>query len=137
MAEKIEHQGIVQSVGSGGVQVLIVQNDACSACAAGSTCMAADRKEKIIDAQPLNDMQVGDEVRVTIERRLGFKAVLLAFVIPFAIVITIVALLSEFSSLNDGIVGTIALIAMIPYYIVIALMKEKIKKQFSFYAEKL
>ena len=136
MAEKIEHEGVVTKISPEGVQVLITQNSACSTCAAGSSCMAAERKEKIIDALPLNEMQVGDAVKVTVERRLGFKAVLLAFVIPFAIVITIVALLTKLTLLGDGLTGTIALATLIPYYIIIALMKDKLKKQFSFYAEK-
>lgn len=137
MAEKIEHQGIVQSVDKQGVRVMIVQNAACSTCAAGSSCMAAERKEKIIDALPLDDLKEGDEVRVLIERRLGFKAVLLAFVLPFILVISLVALLSRLTDLGDAWAGTIALAALIPYYLVIAFFRDRIKKQFTFYAEKL
>jgi len=137
MAEKIEHQGIVQSVDKQGVRVVIVQNAACSTCAAGSSCMAAERKEKIIDALPLDDLKEGDEVRVLIERRLGFKAVLLAFVLPFILVISLVALLSRLTDLGDAWAGTIALAALIPYYLVIAFFRDRIKKQFTFYAEKL
>ncbi len=138
MAEKIEHQGVVQSVSRQGIRVLIVQNAACSTCAAGSSCMAAERKEKMIDALPLNDdIQVGDEVKVLIERRLGFKAVLLAFVLPFVLVILLVALLTRLTTLGDAWSGTIALSALIPYYAVIALFRDQIKKQFTFYAEKI
>lgn len=137
MPEKIEHLGVVQSVSPTGVSIRIVQNAACSTCSASKMCMASESKEKIIEAQPLGDMQAGDEVRVVIERRLGFKAVLLAFVLPFAIVISIVALLSRFTPMNDGLIGTIALLALIPYYIVIALLKNKLKKQFVFYADKI
>lgn len=137
MAEKIEHVGVVTMVSDEGVRVMITQNSACSTCAAGSSCMAAERKEKIIDALPLSDMQVGDNVIVTVERRLGFKAVLLAFVIPFVIVMITVALLTKYSTLNDGVTGTIALATLVPYYIIIALMKNRLKKQFSFYAEKI
>ena len=137
MAEKIEHQGIVQSVDKQGVRVMIVQNAACSTCAVGSSCMAAERKEKIIDALPLDDLKEGDEVRVLIERRLGFKAVLLAFVLPFILVISLVALLSRLTDLGDAWAGTIALAALIPYYLVIAFFRDRIKKQFTFYAEKL
>ncbi len=137
MSEKIEHQGVVQSVNPTGVSIMIVQNAACTTCSASKMCMASESKEKIIEAQPLSDMQAGDEVRVVIERRLGFKAVLLAFVLPFLIVISVVALFSHFSSFNDGVIGTIALLALIPYYILIALLKDKLQKQFAFYADKI
>ena len=136
MSEQIEHQGVVTEIGATGVVVKIMQTAACSACGARSSCMASESSEKFIEAQPLTEMQIGDEVQVRVARKLGFKAVLLAFVLPFLLLFGTVALLSLLTELNDGLIGTIALCTLLPYYLLVRLFRGKIEKQFVFYSEK-
>ena len=48
MSHQIEHSGVVQHVGDGHVQVLIVQTSACAACKVASYCNAAESKEMMV-----------------------------------------------------------------------------------------
>ena len=92
----IEHPGIVQTKGDGVVMVLITQSSACSSCHAKGACTAADKSEKLVEALVIdNNLEVGDAVIVYGQRKLGMKAVLWAFVIPFVILFVTLLLLQQ------------------------------------------
>jgi hypothetical protein len=77
---------------------------------------------------------------------MGWKAVLLAYVLPFVVMMLVIVLGNE--AIGNGlwaigdkqkaeaIIGTVALSAMGVYYIVLGLMKDKIQKDFAFTAKK-
>lgn len=131
----IEHEGIVQSISENSVQVLIVQNSACAGCHAQGVCTAADKTEKIIDAQAMETLQAGDKVKVYAQQRLGVKATLLAFVIPFLLIFITLAIAGMFTD-KEAVTGTIALAMLVPYYIILSFFKNKLQKEFVFYAKK-
>jgi len=137
MNKTVEHTGKIQHIDGNKVQVLIIQSSACSACHAKSTCTAADSAEKIIEAIGVDDsLKVGDEVIVHGQRSLGLKAVLLAFVIPFLLILFCLFILRYFIE-NEAISGTIALAVLIPYYIMLSFFRNKLKAKFQFYAKRL
>ena len=136
MSQDIQHQGVVVAVHAEGVQVHIEQTSACSACHAKSMCMASDKQDKYIDCLATEDLQVGDRVSVVVARKMGFRAVLLAFVLPFCLLMGLIALFDMWIA-DERISGTIALCSLIPYYGVLALCKNKMKKYFVFYAHKV
>lgn len=131
----IEHEGIIQSISGNSVQVLIVQNSACAGCHAQGVCTAADKTEKIINAQAMETLQAGDKVKVYAQQRLGLKAVLLAFVIPFLLILITLAVAGVFID-KEAVTGTIALAVLVPYYIILSFFKGKLQKEFVFYAVK-
>lgn len=136
MKDTIEHNGIIRKIDGTQVQVLIVQSTACSACHARKACMASESSEKIVDAEAIEaDMKIGDEVVVFGQRKLGMKAVLWAFVVPFLCVFATLYI-SGLLTHSEAISGTISLGILIPYYLVLSLFKDKIKQQFQFYARK-
>lgn len=134
MSSQIEHIGQVMSVDGDMAHVRIMQASACGSCAANGRCMAAEAKEKFIDCQISEPLSVGDEVLVLVEQRLGWLAICLAFVLPFFLLVGLVALLGQFMS--EGIAGTIALLSLLVYAGVLALFKGKLKRTFSFRAVK-
>ena len=131
----IEHEGIIQHISGDTVRVLIVQSAACAGCHAQGACMAADKTEKIIDAQATEPVRVGDSVTVYAQQKLGIKAVVLAFVVPFLLIFITLALTGLFTD-KETVTGTAALAVLIPYYVVLSLFKDKLKKEFVFYARK-
>lgn len=135
MAEMIEHKGVVLQQDGHMAKVRIEQVSACAACHAKGACMAADSAEKIIDCQMVEPLEVGEEVVVKVARQLGMTAVLLAFVVPFVLLLAIVFGLGQVIE-SEAITGTIALVALLPYYGILALLKGKLQKRFSFYAFK-
>ena len=134
----IKHDGIVIAVNSDNtVRVRIVQTSACSACKAKAMCASAESKEKEIEAIGDGLLAVGDEAEVMVQQKMGWKAVLLAYVLPFVVMMTVVAIGNEAIGKNgEAIIGTAALCAMGVYYIVLGFFKDKIQKDFSFTARK-
>lgn len=118
------------------VLVEIVQQAACAACKAKSMCSASESKVKEIEAWILEPMTVGERVEVAVEKRLGWKAVLLAFVLPFCLLLGLVALLPRWID-NEAIVGTIAIVSLAPYYLILKLFNGRLEKEYKFVARKL
>ncbi len=137
MSKDIKHIGIVKSIENNRVQVLIEQQSACAGCHAKSACMAAEKSEKIIDAITLDpDISVNQKVLVLIKKQLGMKAVLLFYVIPFVLMLATLLVANIYTS-NEAFMGILSLIILIPYYILLVMLRSKLSKQFQFYAQKL
>ncbi len=89
-----------------------------------------------MDALMLEPLQVGDRVEVLLTERLGWKAVLLAYIMPFVVMMLVIALLGLWSS-NEVLVGTLSLGAVAIYYFILSFFRSKLQKQFSFTAQKI
>ena len=137
MADIIKHRGIVEKIDGSHVVVRIVQTSACSACSAKGLCNASESKEKQIDVYEVNPAyRIGEEVVLCGSTSMGMKAVFLAFGIP---VLLLLAALFVTMRITDGdalLAAIVALLAVVPYYVVIYLMKDKMNKTFSFVIEK-
>ena len=137
MDEVIRHEGIVTSINGELAHVQIVQTSACSACKAKSMCMSAESQSKEMDVLMLDAMQVGDKVEVEVRERLAWKAVLLAYVLPFMVMIGIIVLLDFMTEWSEAVVGTLSLCGIALYYIVLGFFKHKLQRQFVFTARKI
>jgi len=137
MDELIRHTGVVMSVSGTIAHVEIVQTSACSACKAKSMCMSAESQVKQMDVIMLEPMQVGDKVEVEVRERLAWKAVLLAYILPFIVMMGIIALLDYMTDWSEAVVGSLSLCGIALYYIGLSMFKHRLQKQFSFTARKL
>ena len=137
MTDKIKHLGVVEKVDGSHVTVRIVQTSACSSCSAKGLCNASESKEKQIDVYEVNPAyRIGEEVVLCGSTSMGMKAVFLAFGIP---VLLLLAALFVTMRITDGdalLAAAVALLAVVPYFVVIYLMKDKMNKTFSFVIEK-
>lgn len=132
----IDHQGIIDHIEGDVAHVKIDSESACAACHAKGVCGAADQEEKYLDI-PLRGEEYtqGESVRVQVARHLGMKAVALGYIYPFLIlmVILIVALSAGIEELKSG---AIALLSLVPYYLVLYLLRKRIEKTFTFSIKK-
>ncbi len=135
MGKPIEHSGIVLSREGNRVQVRFVQQTSCASCHARSMCMSAESKEKEVWATALEPLEVGDQVMVQVAERLAWRALLLAYGLPF--VVMMVALVVMQIWLSEAVAGTIALVAMSLYYIGLSFFKDRLQRSFDFTARKL
>ncbi len=133
MANTIKHQGIVENIRDSHLQVRIVQTSACATCSIKGHCTSADTKEKLIDVTDWNasDYQIGDRVWVVGELSIGYMAVLLAFVIPFLILVLSLFLFMYVWN-NELSASLASLSLLVPYYGVLWFNKARIGKKFSF-----
>lgn len=132
MSQTIEHTGVVQQLRPGYADILIVQKSACSGCHAKKACTAADQTEKIIEV-PTNSKQltIGQQVTIVGSQSMGWKAVWYAFLLPFLLLMTILIVISETTE-NELWAGLWALLVLIPYYLILYFLRDKMKQRFTF-----
>ena len=133
MSNKIKHNGVVDGVEEGCVRVRILQSSACSACKVASHCNASEMKEKIIEVQVADAVkyQLGDSVVVVADTAVGFRASLYGYLLPLLLmVVTLVAVLKITQS--EGYAAVSALGILIPYYIGLYLLRNKLQNKLSF-----
>ena len=89
MTDIIKHRGIVENIEGSHVRVRIVQTSACSACSVKGHCNASESKEKLIDVFDMkaSSYRIGEEVMIYGTTSMGMQAVLLAFGIPFLVLL--------------------------------------------------
>lgn len=133
MANVITHQGVVENIDDAHVFVRIIQTSACASCSVKGHCSSADSKEKILEINaPYASYKIGDQVTVVGQTSMGMKAVLLAFFIPFLILVFSLFILMSILDGNELLSGLISLGLLIPYYYAIWLNRTKLKNKFSF-----
>ena len=133
MANTIKHPGIVENINGSHLQVRIIQTSACASCSIKGHCSSADTKEKLIDVTDDNvsSYQPGDRVWVIGELSMGVMAVLLAFILPFLVLIF--SLFIFMAIWNDELGSALCSLALlIPYYYILWLNKSRLGKKFSF-----
>ncbi len=127
----------MESIDGSHVRVKILQSSACSSCSAKSHCNVSETKEKIIDIhdkESADCCSVGQQVMVCGTTSMGMKAVLLAFVLPFLILLFALFLSMELTN-DEAASALVSLCTLIPYYIIIYLLRNKISRTFSFTLE--
>ena len=148
----IKHDGIIIALnGDGTALVRIVQTSACVACKAKAMCASAESAEKEMTVMLLGDGQwaVGDTVEVMVQQKMGWKAVVLAYLLPFFVMLAVMFIGNGLLAMGDGaigllgdeakreaVLGTVALCAMALYYLVLGMFKDKLQKEFSFTARR-
>ena len=137
MDELIRHTGIVSSINGELAHIQIVQSSACSACKAKAMCSSSESQVKEMDAVMLEPMEVGDQVEVEVREHLAWKAVLLAYILPFIVMMSVIAALDLLTHWDEAIVGGIALGAIALYYLVLSQFSHRLQKQFTFTARKM
>ena len=137
MSNKIKHAGVVDGVEGECVRVRILQSSACSACKVAAHCNASETKEKIIDVMDADasHYQKGDQVMVVADTAVGFRASLYGYFLPLILmVVTLVGVLAATHS--EGLAAVSALGILIPYYVLLFLMRNKLRNRLSFTLER-
>ena len=148
----IKHDGIIIALNEDGTALVrIVQTSACAACKAKAMCASAESAEKEMTVVLLGDEQwaVGNEVEVMVQQKMGWKAVVLAYLLPFFVMLAVMFIGNGLLAMGDGatgllgdeakreaVLGTVALCAMALYYLVLGMFKDKLQKEFSFTARR-
>ena len=170
----IKHDGIIIALNEDGTALVrIVQASACAACKAKAMCASAESAEKEMTVVLLGEsapqksadfsgtpqamrregerrgFAVGDTVEVMVQQKMGWKAVMLAYLLPFFVMLAVMFIGNGLLAMGDGatgllgdeakreaVLGTVALCAMAMYYLVLGLFKDKLQREFSFTARK-
>ncbi len=135
--KQIEHQGIIKDIAGNNLKISIIAKSACLSCQLNTSCSVSDVEEKIIDVTITNpnNYRPGESVEVFFNQTLGYRALFLGYLLPFIIVFAVLTIALFFTG-NEGISGLAALGALIPYYLILYINKDKIRKTFSFSIKK-
>lgn len=127
------HNGVIKSVSEGKLTIEICQTEACSACNARSMCNARSKNKEItIDTPDATMYHVGDTVTVSLGKHAGKRAVLYAYVLP-VLLLTVTLALAIMAGLSQEAAAMASLGAVIIYFIILYLSKDKIKEYIKFH----
>lgn len=137
MTDIIKHRGIVENIKGMNVQVRIVQTSACSACSVKEHCNASESKEKLVDVLDMkaSSYRIGEEVMLYGTTSMGMQAVLLAFGVPFLVLLVALFVSMHLTDGDELKSALVALSALIPYYLIIYMCRGKLSRKFSFSIE--
>jgi len=135
-ADKISHRGIIIAVTPETISVAIIAQSACEACHSKGLCSVAGEKEKIIEVKNTfqSEHKPGDAVFVTMSPKMGVKAVLWGYFVPFFIMLATLIFAVKATD-NEGFSGLLAIAVLLPYYVVLYLLRRKLQSVFEFKIE--
>ena len=137
VSQAIEHEGFIKNINENSVIVRIVSQSACAVCHAKGGCSAAEMQEKEVEVTDLSGRyNVGDSVNLVMKQSQGYTALLIAYVYPFLLVFTTL-LITTSSGLGDLKAGLLSLVVLLPYYLIIYALRNKIRKKFNFSIRKI
>ena len=134
--ETISHEGIVTKITDDELEIKILAQSACVACHAKSACGMGEQAEKILTVpRPKDkDFTLNQKVNVKMAIGQGNKAAVLAYLIPILLLLAVLFVCLGLG-INEGLAALISIVALIPYYIVLYLKRDKLKKQFLYTIE--
>lgn len=129
--ESIEHDGIVERSDNKSVTVKILSVSACAGCHAEGSCSLSGMEEKYIEVPGIFNFVPGDHVTVVMKRSSGYAAVMLGYVFPLILVLVLLIILAALK-VSELVTGLGALVSLIPYYVMLWLLKKRISNKFNF-----
>ncbi|MEQ8714604.1 MAG: SoxR reducing system RseC family protein [Cyclobacteriaceae bacterium] len=135
LSSDIIHSGFVSEVKPGQVKVSLFRPEACGGCQMKDYC-GGDQDERQDFEVVASGYQVGDEVQLQMSATTGLRAVLLAYLVPFAVLL-IVLILGLQLGLSETQAGLMSLLTTAAYYGLLKLKSDLIKDHFSIQIQKL
>ena len=135
--ETISHEGIVTKITDDELEIKILAQSACAACHAKSACGMGEQAEKTLTVPRPKGQDFALMQKVNVKMAIGQcnKAAILAYLIPILLLLAVLFVCLGLG-LNEGLSALIAIVALIPYYIILYLKRDKLKKKFLYIIEK-
>ena len=130
--KEVTHTGFVKEIGERGIKVGIIVQSGCASCQIKGSCNMSEQtdKELEIECNPF-EYKLGQQVMVRLKSSQGMNALFLGYVLPFLVLLATMIITSNMTS-NEGVIGIVALASLIPYYAILYLYRNKIKKKFTY-----
>ncbi len=123
------HAGYISKINNASVIVTLEQNINCESCHAKGTCGVSDSSTKEIEVPNSSGFfKINERVDVILKKALGLKAVFWAYVFPFLLMFITLIVASVF--LKEWLAGLISLLILVPYYLMLYVLKNTLKSSF-------
>ena len=130
--KEIKHEGIVQEVRDNNVIVSFVSQPACSSCNLKNSCSLAEGVIKNLEVSSSGKLyKAGEKVLVVLQQSHGFRAVFLGYILPFLIVLISLVILLKLTN-NEALAGLISISSLVPYYLILWILRGHINESFKF-----
>ncbi|MCC8035646.1 MAG: SoxR reducing system RseC family protein [Rikenellaceae bacterium] len=138
MKNDITHKGLIFDIVGNRIDVSVTPDNACAGCKAAAICTISETADKVVSV--ISDhpeyFEIGEEVIVSVGRGMGVRAVILAYVIPFLVLLfTLIGLLS--ADVSEPTAGLISLGAIAMYYSVLYFFRNRIERELIFKINKI
>ena len=112
------HLGTVQSHENGKWRIRLADPEGCAVCHRGLCWDSPD--ERLVEVRARNEqLTTGQKVWVEVSDTSGWCAIALFYGLP-SLLLIVLLLLALASGINEGVAGASALLALVPYYVVLA-----------------
>jgi positive regulator of sigma E activity len=131
-SQAIEHKGFIERINGNSIYVKILSQPACDVCNARGACSVSEIQHKEVEVMDISGKyKKGEVVDVVMSQVQGYKALLIAYVYPF-ILVFLTLLVTTLLGLNELNAGLFSLAILPPYYLIIFILRNKIKRIFVF-----
>ena len=134
-SQEIRHTGRIVDINPQTITVEIISESACASCYAAKLCGMSESKTKLVEVPAELGYEPGEEVWVNMKKTMGLKAVTVAYVVPL-IILMAVLLICIFAGASELVSGLSAIGAVALYYLVIYLLRSRLKDEYTFYIKK-
>lgn len=123
------HSGVVTKIVGKSVFVALDPNLNCESCHARGACGIHDTGSREIEiTDPDGPFELNEPVSVILKKDLGNKALFWAYIFPF--VLMTLTLFAASAVLPEWMAGLLSLFILIPYYLLVALLKKYFRRTF-------
>ena len=128
----INHDGQVVEISDNKVVAEIYVSEACGTCQAKGLCHTNGKRVRVeAEAEPGQEFQVGQKVKVAFTPTLAMSSVLLAYVLPLVLMFAVMFTLIAITGSQD--VGCLCGLAVLPvYYTILYMLRHKLRRKFKF-----
>ena len=127
----IAQKGTVEHVTNQFITVRVHREASCGQCGARTLCYMGEGTERVFEIRDFDSgIQTGDQVAVQITRSMGNKAVVIGYLLPFILMISVMLILNAMGY-SEGVTGLLSLSSLIPYYLVLYLIRNRLRKTFA------
>ena len=128
----INHDGQVVEISDNKVVAEIIVSEACGTCQAKGLCHTNGKRVRVeAEAEPGQEFQVGQKVKVAFTPTLAMSSVLLAYVLPLVLMFAVMFTLIAITGSQD--IGCVSGLAVLPvYYTILYMLRHKLRRKFKF-----
>jgi sigma-E factor negative regulatory protein RseC len=128
----IEQKGMIESISNHQIRIRIDRESACGHCNVRGICNLSESSERVIEVNDSSHtFSVGEMVQVNISRNMGNKAVMLGYLFPFIVLVSSLVILTAYS-LPEWLAGLLSLLLLVPYFVILYLFRDKLRRTFTF-----
>lgn len=130
MAKLMEHDARIVEIypSESRVEAEMVVEGACGSCKARSVCGGGESQQRIVSAYVSHPeiYKVGDQVTISIEQIMGYRAIVLSYIVPLVVMLVVLAL--THGRYGDLVAGLSSLGACALYYIILSFFRKRLEK---------